>query len=107
MRFFFGVQSVLIVVFALIACGGDPPAAKPKTILDDDFDGTTRDPACSRACKVLAALHCPEGDAPDGGKPCVQVCSEAHANNLAALPADCVQRQKTAEGVRACGVACR
>lgn len=55
-----------------------------------------------RACDVLRRLKCPEGEPTRSGASCEQVW--AKAEELQAMPAECVATAATLEQVRACGL---
>lgn len=117
MKLFALIAAVTFAFIGLFACcKPQTPPEPPITIVDIDAQKDADDdasydaarfPACTRACRNLKALGCPEAEKEDGGLSCYDVCAKAEASGKFTLRPDCVADAGTKEQLRdKCRVRC-
>lgn len=93
-------------LLAFVACSSTPPkqlvCPDPTPIYDGGEDEMSATAPCSRACKRLVSLGCPEGQPSSAGTTCYAVCRRAGD----ALDAECVASATSRAALAKCNVRC-
>lgn len=79
-----------------------PPPDDPDAGSDDDGSIST----AARACRVLAAHHCPESAAADAGRTCTELFALEARRGVFDLHGPCLAHATTLQAIHDCGARC-